>query len=48
MVKVAVPAADGVPEITPPPLKFSPAGSDPLVTDHAYPPVPPLAASDCE
>jgi hypothetical protein len=47
-VKLAFPAADGVPEITPAALKLSPAGSDPPLTDHVYPPVPPLAASACE
>jgi hypothetical protein len=47
-VKLAVPGAVGVPEITPAPLTLSPAGGEPPLTDHLYPPVPPLAASACE
>ena len=44
-VKVAEPAADGVPVIAPEVDKFNPAGMDPEVTDHALPPAPPLAVS---
>ena len=33
-VKLAVPAALGVPDIVPSADRFSPAGSDPLETDH--------------
>jgi hypothetical protein len=33
IVKDAVPAAVGVPVIAPAPLKFNPAGSEPLVID---------------
>ena len=33
-VKLAVPAALGVPDIVPPAERASPAGSDPLETDH--------------
>ena len=33
-VKLAVPAAVGVPEIVPPAERFRPAGSDPADTDH--------------
>jgi hypothetical protein len=44
-VKFAVPVVVGVPLIVPLALRFRPAGSAPLLTVHAYPPVPPLAAS---
>jgi hypothetical protein len=44
-VKLAEPAVVGVPLIVPPADKFKPPGNDPEETDHAYPPVPPLAAS---
>jgi hypothetical protein len=47
-VKALVPGAVGVPLIVPLPLKERPGGSEPAVTDHVYPPVPPLAASVCE
>jgi hypothetical protein len=47
-VKLAVPAAVGVPLIVPLALRLSPAGSAPLLTVHAYPPVPPVAASAWE
>ncbi len=43
--KLAVPEADGVPEIVPAALRESPAGSDPETTDQLYPPVPPVAES---
>jgi hypothetical protein len=33
-VKLAVPAAVGVPDIVPPAERVSPTGSDPLETDH--------------
>src|SRR5262245_6903158 len=50
MVKFAIPAVVGVPEIKPLRLRFSPAGSDPSPggTDHVRVPVPPVAASCCE
>src|SRR3954452_15374430 len=44
-VKFAVPAAVGVPLMVPFAASDSPAGSEPSVVDHAYPPVPPLAES---
>ena len=44
-VKGTVPAAVGVPEIAPAPLKLSPAGGLPLVTLQVIVPVPPEAAS---
>ena len=47
-VKFAGPAAVGIPEIVPFAASDSPAGSEPLVTDHEYVPVPPLAAKACE
>jgi predicted ribosome-associated RNA-binding protein Tma20 len=47
-VKFDVPAADGVPLITPAELSDSPVGSVPALTVHEYPPVPPLAARVCE
>src|SRR5579872_251548 len=46
-VKFEFPGAVGVPPIVAP-LNESPAGSDPPLTDHVYPPVPPLAASPAE
>jgi hypothetical protein len=46
-VKLEEPAALGVPDIVPP-VRLSPAGSDPLVTDHVYGGDPPLALSTCE
>jgi hypothetical protein len=42
-VNVALPAAVGVPEITPPDDSVSPPGKLPDVTVHVYPGVPPLA-----
>jgi uncharacterized membrane protein len=47
-VKDAVPAAVGVPAITPAPLKFKPAGSAPLVIDQLYGGVPPVADRLCK
>jgi hypothetical protein len=47
-VKVALPAAEGVPEMTPPVLSDSPWGSDPEVTLQEYVPAPPAAESVCE
>src|SRR5579883_2509388 len=47
-VKFEVPAVVGVPPMVPPELRLRPAGSVPAVTDHVYPPVPPLAASVAE
>lgn len=45
-VKLAVPAAVGVPEITPvKALSVKPTGSEPAVIDQLYGVVPPLAAS---
>ena len=44
-VNVAEPAVVGVPLITPAADKLKLAGNDPETTDHAYPPVPPLAES---
>jgi hypothetical protein len=44
-VKVAGPAAAGVPPIAPAADKDSPFGKDPVASDHEYPPVPPVAAS---
>ena len=46
-VKVEVPLAVGVPEITPELASVSPAGKLPELIDHLYPGVPPLAASVC-
>jgi hypothetical protein len=46
-VKLDDPAAVGVPEIVPP-ARFSPAGSDPVTTDHVYGGDPPVALSACE
>ena len=46
-VKLDEPAAIGVPDIVLP-ARLSPAGSDPLVTDHVYGGVPPVALSACE
>jgi hypothetical protein len=43
-VKLAVPVAVGLPEITPA-AKLSPAGSVPEVTDQVYVPLPPVALS---
>ena len=46
---VVVDAVDaGVPLITPPGVNDKPGGRDPLVRDHAYDPVPPLACSVAE
>jgi hypothetical protein len=47
-VKLAVPAAVGVPEIVPPALRFRPAGSDPPASDQEYGGDPPVAVSGCE
>ena len=44
-VKVAVPVAVGVPEITPAPESVRPAGRLPDAIDHVYPGVPPVALS---
>ena len=46
-VKLDNPAVVGVPAIVPP-ERLNPAGSDPLVTDHVYGGVPPVAVSACE
>jgi hypothetical protein len=44
-VRLALPAADGVPEITPvDPFRVNPAGNDPELIDHVSLPVPPAAA----
>jgi hypothetical protein len=42
-VKVDVPVAVGVPEITPPPLRLTPLGSVPEAKLHVRVPAPPLA-----
>jgi hypothetical protein len=47
-VKFAVPVVVGVPLNTPALDKLSPAGTAPVVTDHVYGAVPPVAASVCE
>ena len=47
-VKFEVPGAAGVPLILPAALSVRGAGSEPTVTAHVYPPVPPLAAKVCE
>src|SRR3989337_951338 len=48
-VKRKVPEAVGVPEMTPVPLlSDKPVGSDPLVIDHVYGEVPPLAPNVVE
>jgi hypothetical protein len=47
-VKLLVPAVPGVPEIVPPADRLSPAGRDPIDTDHEYGGDPPLALNACE
>ena len=47
-VKLAVPAVVGVPEMVPPALRLSPAGSEPVDTDQVYGGDPPVAASGWE
>jgi len=47
-VKFAVPAVVGIPLITPAADNVRPAGGAPVVTDHAYGGVPPVAAKLCE
>ena len=47
-VKLLDPAVAGVPDMVPPVARLSPAGSDPLGTDHEYGGTPPEAASDWE
>jgi hypothetical protein len=47
-VKLAVPAAVGVPDIVPLAARVSPAGSVPPATDHVYGGVPPDALKVCE
>jgi len=47
-VKLAGPAALGVPDTVPPADKLNPAGSVPVATVHVYGGVPPAAASACE
>jgi hypothetical protein len=47
-VKLLDPVAVGVPEIAPAADRVSPAGSDPALTDHEFPPAPPDAARACE
>jgi hypothetical protein len=44
-VKFAVPIVVGVPLMVPLAASNRPAGSEPRVVDHVYPPVPPLAES---
>jgi hypothetical protein len=47
-VKLDDPAEPGVPEMTPPVERLSPAGNDPLASDHEYDGVPPDAPKVCE
>ena len=47
-VKLLDPAVPGVPDIVPPAARLSPAGNDPLATDHEYGGDPPEAPSACE
>ncbi len=47
-VKFAVPAVVGIPLITPAADNVRPAGGVPIVTDHAYGGVPPVANKLCE
>ena len=47
-VKVEVPVAVGVPEITPLALRLNPLGSVPEAKLHVRAPTPPLACSVCE
>jgi hypothetical protein len=48
-VKAKVPLAVGVPEMTPlPTARVKPVGRLPLVIDHVYAGVPPVACSVCE
>jgi hypothetical protein len=47
-MKVNVPVAVGLPEITPPPDSVSPGGSVPEITDQVYDAWPPIAASVAE
>jgi hypothetical protein len=47
-VKLADPAAVGVPDIAPPVDRLNPAGSDPADSDHEYGGDPPDAANVCE
>jgi hypothetical protein len=44
-MKLYVPEATGVPDITPPELRFSPVGRLPELNDQAYGVMPPEAAS---
>jgi hypothetical protein len=44
-VKLKVPAAVGVPLITPVLARLRPLGNEPLAIDHVYAGVPPLAVS---
>jgi hypothetical protein len=45
-VKLAVPVDVGVPLMVPFAASASPAGTEPVVVDHVYPPLPPVAPSD--
>jgi hypothetical protein len=47
-VKLATPAAVGIPEMTPPGARLSSGGSEPDATDQEYGGVPPFAASVVE
>jgi hypothetical protein len=48
-VKSEVPTVVGVPEMIPvPAARVSPAGNEPVVTDHVYGVVPPEAVRVCE
>src|SRR5512140_994749 len=44
-VKAKLPAVEAAPEMTPAGLRFKPAGSEPLATDHEYGVMPPLAVN---
>ena len=46
-VKLEAPAVVGVPVMLPFAARAKPAGSEPVVVDHVYPPVPPVAAKVC-
>jgi hypothetical protein len=48
-VKIDIPAADGIPEITPvEAFRLNPAGKPPEMMDHVSAPVPPAADNVCE
>jgi hypothetical protein len=47
-VNVEVPVAVGVPDIRPAGERVRPAGREPVIRDHVYGLVPPIAERDCE